>query len=93
VILPVALLEWYLLVLVQAGMPGWRPWKVECSVSSSASNVALVVVRLFGCVGGEERMAGDLGVIGVRQWRLPKRVLEAWFVDDVLPWYLSVVWL
>jgi hypothetical protein len=72
VILPVALLEWYLLVSVRAGMPGRRPWKVERSVCSSASNVALVVVRLFGCVGGEERTAGDLGAFGVSAMEAPK---------------------
>jgi hypothetical protein len=35
-------------------------------VGSPASNVAAVVVRLFGYVGGEERAARDLGVSVVK---------------------------
>jgi hypothetical protein len=46
--------------VVRAGMLGWRPWMVERTVGSQASGVAMVVVRLFGCVGGEERTVGDL---------------------------------
>lgn len=43
-------------------MPGRRPWKVDCAVGSTASNVAVVVVSLFGHEDGVERTAGDPGV-------------------------------
>jgi hypothetical protein len=43
-------------------MPGWRPWKVDCVFDSTASNVAVVVVSLFGYVDGVERTVGDPGV-------------------------------
>jgi hypothetical protein len=35
-------------------MPGRRPWKVDCTGVSTASDVAAVVVFLFGHVDGEE---------------------------------------
>jgi hypothetical protein len=43
-------------------MPGWRPWKVECVYGSTASDVAVVVVSLFGHVDGVERTVGDKGM-------------------------------
>jgi hypothetical protein len=65
---------------------------VECVFGSPASEVVAMVVHLFGCVGSNERMVGDLEVVSVFwQWRLPERVLEAWFVDDGLVPRSSVV--
>jgi hypothetical protein len=46
-------------------MPGRQPWKVDCTVGSPTSDVAVVMVCFFGYVGGEERAARDLGVSGV----------------------------
>jgi hypothetical protein len=43
-------------------MPGWRPRKVDCVDGSAASDVAVVVVFLFGHVDGVERTVGDPGV-------------------------------
>jgi hypothetical protein len=43
-------------------MPGWRPPKVDCADGSAASDVAVVVVFLFGHVDGVERTVGDPGV-------------------------------
>jgi hypothetical protein len=34
------------------------------AVGSPVTDVAVVVVRLFGCVGGEGRATWDLGVVG-----------------------------
>jgi hypothetical protein len=45
-------------------MSGRRPRKVDCADGSAASDVAVVMVSLFGHVDGEERMAGELGVGG-----------------------------
>jgi hypothetical protein len=65
---------------------------VDCAFGSPASDVAAVVVQLFGCVGSNERTAGDLGSLVFWQWCLPERVLEAWFIDDGLTIvYLSSV--
>jgi hypothetical protein len=38
---------------------------VESAVASPTSDIVVVVVRLFGCVGGEEQTARDLEVVGV----------------------------
>jgi hypothetical protein len=43
-------------------MPGWRLRKVDCVDSSAASDVAAVVVFLFGHVDGVERTVGYPGV-------------------------------
>jgi hypothetical protein len=45
-------------------MSGRRPRKLDCTDGSAASDVAVVMVSLFGHVDGEERMAGELGVGG-----------------------------
>ena len=45
-------------------MPGRRPWKVDRTVDSTASDVAAVVVSLFGHVDGVERTVGDPGAGG-----------------------------
>jgi hypothetical protein len=43
-------------------MPGWRPRKVDCAGGSTASDVAAVMVSLFGHVDGVEWTMGDPGV-------------------------------
>jgi hypothetical protein len=43
-------------------MPGWRPRKVDCTDSSAASDVAVVVMFLFGHVDGVKWTVGDPGV-------------------------------
>jgi hypothetical protein len=43
-------------------MPGWRPRKVDCMDGSTVSDVAAVVVFLFGHVDGVERTVGYPGV-------------------------------
>jgi hypothetical protein len=43
-------------------MLGWRPRKVDYAIDSTASDVAVVVVFLFGYVDGVERTVGDPGV-------------------------------
>jgi hypothetical protein len=42
-------------------MPGRQLWKVDCTSDSTASDVAAVVVSLFGHVDGEEWTVGDPG--------------------------------
>jgi hypothetical protein len=56
-------------------MPGRRPWKVDCAVGSTAGNVAVVVVSLFGHEDGVERTAGDPGVGGTSAVAAPR----SWF--------------
>jgi hypothetical protein len=51
----------YLLAGLRSWMPGRRPWKVDCMGGSAASDVAAVVVSLFGHVDGEEWAVGDPG--------------------------------
>jgi hypothetical protein len=58
-------------------MPGWRPQKVDCTVGSTASDVVVVVVSLFGHVGGVERTVGDPGVGGASALAAPR----SWFGD------------
>jgi hypothetical protein len=58
--------------------------EVEHAVGSSVSDVVVVVVRLFGSVGGEEWTAGTLNSSMSQQLRLPKRVLEGFFVYNIL---------
>jgi hypothetical protein len=58
-------------------MPGWQPRKVDCAVGSAASDVAVVVVFLFGHVDGVERTVGTLVLATLRLWQLPDRGLEA----------------
>jgi hypothetical protein len=43
-------------------MPGQRPRKVDCADVSAASDVAVVVVFLFGLVDGVEQTVGNPGV-------------------------------
>jgi hypothetical protein len=56
-------------------MSGWRPWKVDCAVSSAARNV--VVVFLSGHVDGVERTVEDPGVGGTSALVAPR----SWFGD------------
>jgi hypothetical protein len=56
-------------------MPGWRPWKVDCAVGFAASDVAVVVVFLFGYVDGMEQTVGDPGVGGASALAAPR----SWF--------------
>jgi hypothetical protein len=42
-------------------MPGRRPWRVDRTDDSTASDVAVVMVSLFGHVDGEEWVVGDPG--------------------------------
>jgi hypothetical protein len=53
-------------------MPGRRPWKVDCADGSTASNVAVVVVSLFGHLDGVERTVGDPGVGGASALAAPR---------------------
>ena len=53
-------------------MPGRRPRKVDCAVGSTASNVAVVVVSLFGHGDGVERTTGDPGVGGASASAAPR---------------------
>jgi hypothetical protein len=53
-------------------MLGWRAWKVVCAGDSTASDVAVVMVPLFGHVGGEERTVGDAGVDGASALVAPR---------------------
>jgi hypothetical protein len=56
-------------------MPGWRPWKVHCAVGTAASDVAAVVVFLFGYVDGVDQTVGDPGVGGASTLAAPR----SWF--------------
>jgi hypothetical protein len=56
-------------------MLGWWPRKVDCVVGSAASDVAVVVVSLFGHVGGVERTVGDPIVGGASALTTPR----SWF--------------
>lgn len=53
-------------------MPGRRPWKADYADGSTASNATVVVVLLFGHVGGEERAAGEPGVGGASVVTAPR---------------------
>jgi hypothetical protein len=52
-------------------MPRWWPWKVDCTDGSRASEVAAVVVSLFGHVDGMERMVRILVLAMLWLWQLP----------------------
>jgi hypothetical protein len=58
-------------------MPGRRLRKVDCTDGSTASDVAAVVVFLFGHVDGVERTVGDPGVGGASALAAPR----SWFGD------------
>jgi hypothetical protein len=53
-------------------MPGRRPWKVDCADGSTASDVAAVVVSLFGHVDGVEWTVGVPGVGGASALAAPR---------------------
>jgi hypothetical protein len=54
------------------GMPGRRPRKADCTVGSTAGNVAVVVVPLFGHADGVERTMGVPGVGGASALVAPR---------------------
>jgi hypothetical protein len=58
-------------------MPGRQPRKVDCAGGSSASDVAAVVVLIFGHVDGEERTLGDSGVGGVTASAAPRSCVDS----------------
>jgi hypothetical protein len=53
-------------------MPGRQPWKVDCADGSTASDVAAVVVSLFGHVDGVEWTVGVPGVGGASALAAPR---------------------
>lgn len=58
-------------------MLGRRPWKVDCTDGSTAGNVVVVVVSLFGYEDGVERTVGDPGVGGASALATPRSCLES----------------
>jgi hypothetical protein len=58
-------------------MPGRRPWKVDRTVGFTASDVAAVVVSLFGHVDDVERTVGDPGVGSALALAAPRSWFEA----------------
>jgi hypothetical protein len=57
-------------------MPGRRPWKADCADGSTAGNVAVVVVSLFGHEDGVERTVGVPGVGSASALATPRSCLE-----------------
>jgi hypothetical protein len=56
-------------------MPGWRPGKVDCMNSSAASDMAAVVVSLFGHMDDVEWTVGHPSVGGASALAAPR----SWF--------------
>ena len=67
----------YRILVPSSWMPGRRLRKVDCACVSTASDVAVVMAFLFGCLDGEERAAGILVLSALRQRRLLDHDLEA----------------
>jgi hypothetical protein len=55
-------------------MPRRRPRKVDSVDDSTASDLAVVMVALFGHAGGQERTMGDPGVAMLRLWQRSSQI-------------------
>jgi hypothetical protein len=53
-------------------MPGRRLRKVDCTVGSTAGDVAVVMAISRGHEGGKELVSGAPGVGGASAWSMPR---------------------
>jgi hypothetical protein len=64
-------------------MSGRRPWKVDCTDDSTASDMAMVMLSLSLAVWMERNgQRGFLMLASLRRGQLQDRVLEAWLGDS-----------